>query len=656
MNSNNKGILIDRLVLVGRRKNYVIPFKSGLNIIYGDSATGKSSVLECINYLFGSSKLVFDEEIESAVTYIMMQVTLGESIYVIKRDIFDANADVEVYSSTIDLFNGVFPKKYSANYGRSGPDGFLSDFYLSALGMPMVTMRQAPTKDDSALVRLSFRDVFKYCYLKQDDVGAKGLLGEGTFRGVKTKETFKYLFNLLDTAISDLQAELSAVLTHQHRTQDTYEAVSDFLRTVEFKTEYDLDDTKHEAEGRMKLATEELARVNNAITSNNEGYATLKDVLTTLLSRIRDSEKNLQDGDRLIEQYVRLRNDYQADVKKLKAIQTSRQLIGTSEVTFSCPLCDSHVDLNNIKKSFDISEADHVSQEINSITRRMKDADQLAERERSKREQVVAELSLLRDEQARARTMLDEEMASAITPYLAERDSWAFELARVREEIANIDRNMKIRNQQKAIFKELDAAGDRISKLEMALSELQKKAPSISEVLGEIGDILIAYLRVVHIADIRDVRISERTFLPVLRNRDYRDTTSGGLRTILSIGYFLSVLACSGNRPSNHPGLLMIDTVGKYLGKTDTKYGETDAYEDQKEGTSDPKKYMNIYREMLSLCENVASKSGRVQIIVVDNDLPASIETTSPGAIAAYFRSDGRNGNSRGLIDDAYLN
>lgn len=214
---------------------------------------------------------------------------------------------------------------------------------------------------------------------------------------------------------------------------------------------------------------------------------------------------------------------------------------------------------------------------------------------------------------------------------------------------------MKIRNQQKAIFKELDNAGDRISKFETALLELQKKAPSISEVLGEIGDYLTAYLRVVQIAEIRDVRISERTFLPVLRNREYRDITSGGLRTILSIGHFLSLLECSVNRPSNHPRLLMIDTVGKYLGKTDAKYSETDAKEDHREGTSDPKKYMNIYRAMLALCERVEKESGSVQIIVVDNDLPASIEATSPGAIAAYFRNDGRNGTSRGLIDDAHL-
>jgi AAA ATPase domain len=643
VNSNNKGIMIDRLVLVGRRKNYVIPLKSGLNIIYGDSATGKSSVLECINYLFGSSKLVFDEEIESSVTYIMMQVALGESTYVIKRNIFDKAADVEVYASTIESLDEVFPKKYSSNYGKTGPDGFLSDFYLSALDMPMVTMRQAPTKDDSPLVRLSFRDVFKFCYLNQDDVGAKGLLGEGTFNGVKSKETFQYLFNLTDSAISDLQADLSDAIAHQRRTQNTYTAVSDFLRTVEFKTEFDLDDTKRETEARLQLAKTELERINNAITSNNEGYAALKDVLSTINIQIRD------------EQYVRLRNDYQADIQKLKAVKTSKQLIGTDATIFSCPLCDSQVDLSNIKDSFEINEVDHVSQDINSITRRMKDADQLAERERSNRVRALAELSLLNEEQARARKMLDEEMASAITPYLAERDAWAFELARVSEEIANIGRNMKIRNQQKSIFRELDAAGDRISKLDTALSELKKKAPSISEVITEIGDILVAYLKLVHIADIRDVRISERTFLPVLRNRDYRDVTSGGLRTILSIGHFLSVLACSANRSSNHPGLLMIDTVGKYLGKTDSKYSETDPAEDQKEATSDPKKYMNLYRAMLSYCEDVEKKSGSVQIIVVDNDLPPSIEETSPSAIAAYFRSDGRNGSSRGLIDDAHL-
>lgn len=656
MSALNRGILIEQLIFVGHRKDYVIPLKAGMNIIYGDSATGKSSVLECINYLFGSSKFIFDEEIETAVAHVMMQVVLGETTFVVKRSIFDVNADVEVYTGDINSYQQVFPKKLSPNYGKPGLDGFLSDFYLSSLKLPFVTIRQAPSKDSSNIVRLSFRDIFKFCYLKQDDVGAKSLLGEGSFSGVKSKETFKYIFNLLDTAIADLQAALSDATQQKRIKEEAYRVISEFLRAVEFQTEHDLDDAKYEAENRRKLAENELFNINDSIKSNNEGYAALKEILADISLRIRKSEGELQLSDSLIEQYVRLKNDYQADIHKLKAIKSSKKLIGTDTTIYTCPLCSSQVDLGRIKATYEIAELDHVSQEINSITRRMKDAEQLAQIERSKRASLLDDLKLLEKERMRARNMLDEEMSSAITPYLADRDAWSLELARATEDLASIERNLKIRNQQKTVFRELHSVDESIQKLREQLEQLRQSAPAIDEVLGNIGDFLTSYLRQVQISDIRDVRISNTTFLPVLRNRDYREITSGGLRTILSIGHFLSVLANGLREPNNHPGLLMIDTVGKYLGKTDTRYQETDINEDRKEGTSDPIKYKNIYKGLFSLCERISRESGRVQIIVVDNDLPPGLNTTAPGSIAAYFRTDGRDGTQRGLIDDAPRN
>ncbi|EOQ8640893.1 AAA family ATPase, partial [Escherichia coli] len=48
---------INSLILVGVRKNYVTTFYKGLNVIYGDSDTGKSSILEFINYLLGASSI-----------------------------------------------------------------------------------------------------------------------------------------------------------------------------------------------------------------------------------------------------------------------------------------------------------------------------------------------------------------------------------------------------------------------------------------------------------------------------------------------------------------------------------------------------------------------------------------------------------------------
>lgn len=655
MNNPYSRMIVDELVLVGRRKRYRIPFSTGLNIIYGDSATGKSSVLEAINYLFGSSNFVFDDEIEKAVLYVMMAVRLNNVDFVIKRDIFDKRADIEVYTANMEGMEKVFPKKLSPAYDREGPDGYFSDFLLTALNMPVVDVRQAPTKADSAMVRLSFRDVFKFCYLKQDDVGSKSLLGDGGVHGVKSKETFKYLFNLHDTALSDLQTELSAATTERNRLEATYKAISDFLRTVEIKDEFSLEEARIEINKRRESAKAELHKINNQIISGNESYAALKDILTTLSTKIADAERDISDADQAIEKFLRLRNDYQADIKKLKSIKTLQALIGQPHTTFSCPLCSSTVDIEDVKSIHNIDDADHVAQELNSINRRIKDIHALLARERNKREFSQAALKAFVSDRNDARRMLDEEMSSAITPYLAERDAWSYEVAKSEEAYLSIERNIKIRTQQKTIFQELENLIDRIGVLNIKISEVRKTAPSITELFQNLSDALFAFLREIKISDIRDVSIDSSSYLPVLRNRHYRDTTSGGLRTILSIGHFLGILKMSVDRVSNHPGFLMIDTVGKYIGKTNSRYTDTNVKDDQKEGVSDPKKYANLYKAMIELSAYAEAKDRSVQIIVVDNDLPEAIQSTAPAAIAAYFNSEGVDGAMRGLIDDAHL-
>lgn len=632
-----------------------MPFAQGLNIIYGDSATGKSSILECINYLLGSSKFIYDQEIESSVLYVMMQVWLSGAAYVIKRDIFDVNGQIEVYSATLETMSNIYPQKYSPNFNREGHDGYFSDFLLSALSMPSIKVRQAPTKDESPLTRLSFRDVFKFCYLKQDDVGSKNLLGEGSYQGVKNKETFKYLFNLLDTNISDLQVELSAALSEQKKAEATYRAVSEFLRTVEFKTEFDLDDAVRDVDERNGVASLEFKRINAAIISNSESYSALKDILNSMTLKIADAEGTVQECDQSIERFVRLKNDYHGDIKKLKSMKVAKQVIGSPQLMFSCPLCDSSVRLEDVQHEHEIDRSDQMSQEINSLLRRIRDLERLVERERGKRGRALDDLKVLASDRDNARRMLDEEMTSAITPYLAERDAWSYEIAKIQEERKGIERSIKVRNQQKQIFRDLQKAADRILALEEKLAAVRRDAPSISELLTEMGDALFKFLRFVQISELRDVRIDERSLLPVLRNRDYRDTTSGGLRTILSIGHFLGILSASMRRHTNFPGLLMIDTVGKYLGKTNEMYKETDLAEDKKEGVSDPRKYANIFRAMLELGRHAEEFNSPIQIIVVDNDVPPEVRQSYPSSIAAYFNNEGADGASRGLIDDAHL-
>ncbi|HHK0016004.1 TPA: exonuclease SbcC, partial [Salmonella enterica subsp. enterica serovar Blockley] len=103
-----------------------------------------------------------------------------------------------------------------------------------------------------------------------------------------------------------------------------------------------------------------------------------------------------------------------------------------------------------------------------------------------------------------------------------------------------------------------------------------------------------------------------------------------------------------------HPRFLLLDTVGKYLGKS-TKYkymSETDSTADLKEGTSDPEKYEQIFNSLIDISNYAQQKSTPCQIIVVDNDVPEKLAGRLKAITVAQFSSTGENNLPPGLIDD----
>lgn len=106
-----------------------------------------------------------------------------------------------------------------------------------------------------------------------------------------------------------------------------------------------------------------------------------------------------------------------------------------------------------------------------------------------------------------------------------------------------------------------------IEKLKIKLDEFKKDAPSLDNVLKDLGADINKFIQQVNIKNHHGVGIDEKTFFPKVRNIEYRKINSGGLRTIVSIGYLASILLQKLRKDTNIPGLLMIDTVGKFLGK-----------------------------------------------------------------------------------------
>ena len=71
-------LLLERLVLKGVTKNYEATFSEGLNVIWGDMDTGKSSILNLIDYCFGgSNETLRYAEISANARVVYLQVDLN---------------------------------------------------------------------------------------------------------------------------------------------------------------------------------------------------------------------------------------------------------------------------------------------------------------------------------------------------------------------------------------------------------------------------------------------------------------------------------------------------------------------------------------------------------------------------------------------------
>jgi len=648
-------LLIKQLILIGNRKNYIVPFNPGVNIIYGEEDSGKSSILELINYLLGSSKLDKYIELEQSVRYAILELDLKGIRYCIKRDIFDNNRDMEVFMSSYKDIDNNFPEKYIPKYDNTIDGKFFSDFLLDALNLPKVKIKSSPSKDNSKLQRLSFRDLFQFCYVNQDYVGSKDFLKNTNFMLYsKVKEVFKYIFNLNDADISELQQAISYKTTTKNTLVSRLKIIEDFLATIEIQSLDDINEFLNHISSALELIDKRKKEFDNNITSNSKEYHYLQENLKTISYRIQDKEKEQKKCISLIKEYKKLINDYYDDKLKFEALISSKNLIGeVNNNLLICPICEHDIKHQEIIDKFSITDISKIDSEIKLLNKRIKDLNVLIESERKEFINIKSDLNDLNKARERIRQSIDEELKEHISPYLAQRDELITEQSSYKEQEKQILKALKIRNEEDKIRQQISQHIKDIDELNNKLNNLSSNKTSINNLLLGLQSILIKYLETIEIKNCVNIDVSEKTFLPILRTKNYNEITSGGVRTILSIGHLLNILEYSLINDTNLPRFLMIDTVGKYMQKTKNKYlDETNTEDDKNEDITSPVKYYNLYEYIINLSIKMEASGKTCQIILVDNDVPTFIEEKYSGFVIKKFSKNPSDSLPIGLIDD----
>ncbi|WP_408895336.1 hypothetical protein [Paenibacillus taichungensis] len=650
-------LVINKLILKGHEKDYVVTFSLGINIIYGDSDSGKSSILNLIDYLLGAKKIYMYEEIEKHGRYALLEVELNGKTYTIKRDIFKPEDLIEVFSTGIENISDLFPALYSPNYKKEGPAGYFSDFLLNALNIPLVKIKQSPTKADSDLTRLSFRDIFKYCYLDQDDVGSRNILDSNSpVVFTKNKEVFKFIYNLLDSQITDLQGQISEKTSEKNKLIEKHDVIASFFRDTQIDSLDLLNEELTMVRDELELIEMELASITQRMRSDSSYFDDLRKLIVHLESENTKykTNKSLKLGQ--MEQHIRLKKDYKQDIEKLTSSLAVIKKLPDKHEEVDCPVCNSRIGYAKLALNFESNPVETVKAEVNSLKNRLKEIDTLIEEERNNIIHLESEEQRLLENLEKAREMLDINTENFVAPFITQRDEFVAEKARVLERINKIEQLIKMRKQLNELISNSEILQNQIAILLEKLDALKASAPSIDDVLINLADYLRDFLINIPIKNPHGISINSKSFLPVVRERNYAELTSGGLRTLVSVGYYFSLLQHSLSNATNYPSFIMIDTIGKYLGKTKRDNDLEVSYaDDALEGLDDPTKYINLYKHIAKISESMLKKQKSHQIIIVDNDLPADAkgELMIQQYVVKHFNSSGTDGASIGFIDNA---
>lgn len=646
----SSGIRFRQLVLRGLNRDYGPSFlqnerAAGLAIIAGEIATGKTTILEFLDYCLGSSQHPQHPElIEVSIRTALLEVEIDSERCVIERSAFPAAPIATVHWVPLDDLGEEHAKEARPIRPPGAPDS-LSSLLLGATGLSGVRLKEAPTQVASGLDPLSFRDVLGVCYIDNDRLGSKRLLFEGDrMKNLKLTQVIDVIFGVHEDAMAEMSGSIAASETRRDQLSRDIATLTTFLEQRQIADPEALAVRLDRNEEERQQVANGLSSIDMDLRSQTSTADDLRGEYDVAVAKRAHSDTVLRDRETLLARLRVLRGQYAADIARLTFSAEAERLFDDLSVTVCpvcrsaleprpsieegrCSLCGSIIDLA-VSSGIDVGkELGSTRSRLDELNAYLASVSQEIERARTDVESAVGVESV-------ARERLDTATASTLAPFLSQRDAL---LARQRElagERAALDQARQIRAGLADRQRDLDRLTRELDDLRTRYAALNEHRRTRDDIVSELSDRFRALLGTFNLHKLDEAHLDSR-YAPYVRNRPYQDLSSG-TRTLVSIAWALAILEIAIEGGHSHPGFLVIDGLQKNL---------TPAEDGGDPELDSPDIVDHVYRHLLDWA---AGRGRESQILVVDNRPPHRAD----GAVVVRYSSDPEV-PPYGLIEDA---
>ena len=590
---------IERIIVTGSGKpDSIIELSNGVNIIYGPSNTGKTYIVKCIDYMFGSEREPID--ISTGYQYIKIIVRTQCGTITMSRKIGENK--IEVSSNDNNVPSG----KYATKASRTNYDKTINSVWLSLIGI-----------NDLHLV------ISNENYKKQ----------------ILSWRTFSHMFMLTETKII---SEYSAILSGRDTSNTAVIASLIFLLSGQDFAETETKDTKEIKEAKKNAVKAyinkelfrlsernqellaqlkenpnidiavEIEKIMAEISTNEKRINSSIEENQKILAQLYEKNENLSECNVLLNRYDELTTQYDADLKRLNFIVDGEANLNASFSTH-CPFCDGEVVVKKNQNYIDAAKSDY-----KKIKLQAKDLESASKELRSEKLSLEQEIGTLMAKKKSIEELIEKELKPQVFN-LKEKLSAYKDAIECQKEI---DILKKLSEQKTADMIENDT--DEESELKFKVKEHLDYS-----FINELSNGIKSFLENCNYDNLLSV-IFDKADMDIVINGKKKSSNGKGYNA-----YFNSVVAIVLSRymeskAKYSPDFLVLDSPILSLKEKETKK---------------PSETMRN-----TLFENIVDNQKGIQTIVIENEIP---EINYKDANIIHFTKEKNNGRYGFLLDVA---
>ena len=590
---------IKKVGLLGQKGDSSLELEEGLNIVAGSSNTGKSIIVECIDYALGDKDYNIELDGYDSV-YLVLAHDKGE-VKIIRKL---SQGNVTIVSQNPLVPSGEYPIRKKSGNKKDEP--FLDDFLLKLNDieprLDIVVTKEWKKQN------FTFRTCLSSFVLKQENI----IRRESPYLPLESNSARAYKSGLLflwkgERFLNDDNKEGMRMRRARKSAVEAY--VQELLKKVSLEKEklqaaasIDPDDAEQKIKDTLLLIEQKESEMSQLFEKNKE--------ITAEIIKLDDQ---ISEGSSLLVKYGSLNSQYHADAKRLQLVIEGEVKGNKIEKDLLCPFCNG-----KLEKSVQQSCADAAAAELIKLAPKIKDLDEATG--------SLTETNGLLEEQRDALKSQKKEILERINHEIKPL------ISKLKGEIEDLKKSIEDSKTAKLLLEQEKLYKDKLDSLAVELKDENTEFLVMSHYGDIITSLTAEYNRLLKLANYKfkdDAIFDDFDFVI---DGKHKRSQGQGYRAYLNALAVLSLYNCLGKEGIYNMPFLVMDSPIQSLVENDNIDWESS---------------MKIG---LFKCLNECTKNK--QIIVIENKFPENLDYSHANVVS--FTKDettGRYGFAKGIVN-----